>query len=214
MYFADRICRTPEWECPWAADVSFSRFLAEPNDAPAAGERTGNAEDGRDRLASGRGRRSTSSSCPSRVCSCSPERCNTTWASSTTGSTLESPVVLPPGIVATRRLRRRDFLVPLNVRYGLTKDVELFAMLPVGLTALELSDSSGGTSTTKGGIGDLTAGLLYDLQTGKVGWPEMTASVRMTAPTGDAAFVCSTTRRGLGQRLLDRRRAAQFRQVL
>ena len=107
-------------------------------------------------------------------------------------------MVLPPGIVATRRLRRRDFLVPLNVRYGLRKDVEVFAMLPLGLTALELSDSSGGTSTTKGGIGDLTAGLLYDLQTGKVGWPEMTAAVRVTAPTGDPAFALSNYEAGLG----------------
>jgi len=81
-------------------------------------------------------------------------------------------------------LRRRLFYTPLAVRYGWSKNVQLFATMPMGFSNSQVSTFGTSDSTTVGGSGDLTAGASFHLLKAESDLPDVIASMNFTAPTG------------------------------
>ena len=69
------------------------------------------------------------------------------------------PTQLMSGDLAREQIRFRELLMPLNVRYGIREGTELFGSLPVGFSIFERSDIERDEITSRGGAGDLTAGI-------------------------------------------------------
>lgn len=69
------------------------------------------------------------------------------------------PTQLVSGDLAREQIRFRELLMPLNVRYGIREGTELFGSLPVGFSIFERSDVERDEITSRGGAGDLTAGI-------------------------------------------------------
>jgi hypothetical protein len=81
-------------------------------------------------------------------------------------------------------LRRRLFYTPLAVRYGWSKNVQLFANMPFGFSNSQVSTFGTSDSTTVGGAGDLTAGASVHLLKAEEDLPDVIATMNFTAPTG------------------------------
>lgn len=86
--------------------------------------------------------------------------------------------------VANGLVRRRLLYTPLAVRYGLTKNVQLFATLPMGWSNTQFSTPGVSESTNTGGLGDLTAGASFHLLKSESELPDVIATMDFTAPTG------------------------------
>jgi hypothetical protein len=81
-------------------------------------------------------------------------------------------------------VRRRLLYTPLAARYGLTRNIQLSATLPMGWSNTQLSTFGASDSTNKGGIGDLTAGASFHLLKSEDQLPDVIATMDFTAPTG------------------------------
>lgn len=81
-------------------------------------------------------------------------------------------------------VRRRLLYTPLAARYGLTRNIQLSATLPMGWSNTQLSTFGASDSTNKGGIGDLTAGASFHLLKSEDLLPDVIATMDCTAPTG------------------------------
>jgi len=86
--------------------------------------------------------------------------------------------------VVEGHLRRRILYTPLAVRYGLTRNVQYFAVMPTGFSNTQLSTF--GTSETRNvsSIGDLTTGFSVHLLKGEDQLPDVIGTFGVTAPTG------------------------------
>ncbi|MGD9724692.1 MAG: hypothetical protein AB7O59_20660 [Pirellulales bacterium] len=82
-------------------------------------------------------------------------------------------------------IRDRLIYTPLAVRYGWSTNVQLFAALPTGISATQFSVIGDSVTQTTGGIGDLTAGAQLHLLCGEETFPDVVATLAVTAPTGD-----------------------------
>ena len=87
-------------------------------------------------------------------------------------------------------LRRRLMLVPIDVRYGLTDCMQLFANVPFGWTNTETASFESDNFLNQGGIGDTDFGFSYMLHKsgGQSCDPDIIATFDVTAPTGKGSF--------------------------
>lgn len=100
----------------------------------------------------------------------------------------EFPVLLNNGDVVRGLIRQRLLLVPLEVRYGLTRRMQWFTQVPLGWSNTELSLPGYDEFDNKGGIGDIRAGLTMLLREPRPDCPSLTATFAFTAPTGNESF--------------------------
>ncbi len=100
------------------------------------------------------------------------------------------PVVNTPGgpivNVLRERIRQRVFLIPTELRYGLTDRVQGFFDLPVGWANSELSYSVGQNHSDIVGLGDVRAGFSTLVRQGCGGdSPDIILTLAGVAPTGN-----------------------------
>ncbi|HUT13336.1 MAG TPA: transporter, partial [Thermoguttaceae bacterium] len=93
-------------------------------------------------------------------------------------------VALPTGIPALERIRRRRFIVPYSLRYGWDKKNELFGTVPFGLSFFERDNFMTERKDETGVLGDVTLGLIHQIETHDAECPTITATLSVTAPTG------------------------------
>ena len=86
--------------------------------------------------------------------------------------------------VVEAEVRRRLLYTPLAVRYGLRKNVQLFASLPAGFSNTQLSTLGISETQNVSGIGDLTAGASFHLLRGEDQMPDVIGTFGFTAPSG------------------------------
>ena len=86
--------------------------------------------------------------------------------------------------VVQGHLRRRILYTPLAVRYGLTRNVQYFAVLPTGFSDTQLSTFGTSQTTNVSSIGDLTSGVSVHLLKGEDQLPDVIGTFGFTAPTG------------------------------
>lgn len=82
-------------------------------------------------------------------------------------------------------VRRRLLYSPFALRYGLTTNVQLFAVLPVGWSNTQVSTVGTSDNVNKGSLGDLTAGASVHLWEADCDCPDVIGTFAFTAPTGD-----------------------------
>lgn len=107
------------------------------------------------------------------------------------------PDLVGPNLVRTD-VRRRAWFTPLAVRYGFRDDIQLFANLPLGWSQTEVANPFEDQTRSRGGIGDVSFGATMlvrrDTDTGR----STIATVRASAPTGDAINPLVLDSTGLG----------------
>jgi hypothetical protein len=86
--------------------------------------------------------------------------------------------------VVDGQVRRRLLYTPLATRYGLTRNIQMFANLPMGYSNTQLSTFGVSDSINRGGIGDLSAGASFHLLKSEDQLPDVIATMDFTAPTG------------------------------
>ncbi|MBI4766037.1 MAG: transporter [Deltaproteobacteria bacterium] len=84
--------------------------------------------------------------------------------------------------VANARIRQLQ--LPLTLRLGLLDRIEGFVALPIAYAQQELSFADSSTQKDKSVIGDVTAGLNFDIYQESARWPEIITTFRLRAPTG------------------------------
>lgn len=114
---------------------------------------------------------------------------------------LRDPVTNEIVDVVEGHARLRLLYTPLGVRYGLTRNVQLFGYLPTGWSNTQFSVVGESEERNKGGIGDLTAGASVHLLKGEGQMPDVIANIGFTAPTGpfDVPLFGLAPGSGLGQ---------------
>lgn len=108
---------------------------------------------------------------------------------------LNVPVELSDTSLANRQLRIRQALVPITFWYGITDTVSCYGSLPVRYLNFEESDLEFEEFHQRGGIGDVSAGvvtLLYDRLTCDDERYFALWSIDVTAPTGGDPFGLSS----------------------
>ena len=80
--------------------------------------------------------------------------------------------------------------MPLDIRYGLTDRLQTFVNLPIGWANTEVSFIGDEQFLNTGGLGDLNAGLTYQLHKscGSSCDPDVLVTFGVTAPTGNGNF--------------------------
>ena len=86
--------------------------------------------------------------------------------------------------VVEAEVRRRLMWTPLALRYGLTKNIQLFSVLPAGFSNTQLSTLGISETRNVSGLGDLTAGASVHLIKGEDHMPDLIGTFGFTAPTG------------------------------
>lgn len=94
--------------------------------------------------------------------------------------------------------RRRAWFTPLAVRYGFSDDVQLFMNLPIGWSQTEVANPLADQTRSRAGIGDLSFGATLLLQRNASTGRSTIATVRASAPTGDALNPLVLDSTGLG----------------
>jgi hypothetical protein len=93
------------------------------------------------------------------------------------------------GLVADEaRFKTREFLVPMQLRYGLYKRVQLFLAAPVGWSNTEVDLSGRDEFKNDGGIGDINFGATVQLQEAEADCPYVVGTGFVTAPSGGDPF--------------------------
>lgn len=96
--------------------------------------------------------------------------------------------VLPTGAPALQRLRSRILFAPFSMRYGLTEKTEVFAVVPFGISQVEVDDVLRQLMDETAGIGDVSFGFVRELGDKWEKLPDATFSFTATAPTGPNQF--------------------------
>lgn len=97
-------------------------------------------------------------------------------------------VVLPDSSIELERVRERALLMPLTARYGWSENLEIFFTLPIGVANFERSNSLENDFTTRGGLGDVSGGFLWQLRKETAECPGLIYSMQGTAPTGSTPY--------------------------
>ena len=91
--------------------------------------------------------------------------------------------------VSLANLRFRELRVPLEIRYGLARRVQLFLNVPFAWANSEFSFSESELFENDGGIGDVTFGGSFLLrENDPCNKPDMILTLAATAPTGKSPF--------------------------
>jgi hypothetical protein len=101
------------------------------------------------------------------------------------------PIVLVDGManiddVIEGQIRQRELFIPFAVRYGATERIQLFVNAPVGWASTELSFVPSDEFESDGGIGDITLGASFLVNTNEC--RDVVFTFATTAPTGDNPF--------------------------
>ena len=94
------------------------------------------------------------------------------------------PVINGSSELEMARFRQRELLLPLEVRYGFTRKLQLFANAPFGWSNVELNWSDFENFENDGGFGDLTFGGTFLLREGDQCCSDIVWTNACTAPTG------------------------------
>jgi hypothetical protein len=86
------------------------------------------------------------------------------------------------------RFKSRELEMPLQLRYGLFKRVQVFIAAPVGWSNTEVDLTGRDEFKNDGGIGDISFGATAQLQDGQADCPYVIGSFVATAPTGGDPF--------------------------
>lgn len=90
----------------------------------------------------------------------------------------------PLGLDSTQRM----FSLPLGVRVGLGERWQGYANLPLAYGRSTVNNGTDETSQHKAGIGDLSAGLNYQIVREGEGWADLVATAGVSAPTGRSPY--------------------------
>ncbi len=101
--------------------------------------------------------------------------------------TLPTLVSTGPNTVTVEHaeLRLREVRVPLEVRYGLARRIQLFLNVPFGWVNSEISYAGFDSFENDGGIGDIVFGGTFLLREGDRCKPDAILTLATVAPTGD-----------------------------
>jgi hypothetical protein len=86
------------------------------------------------------------------------------------------------------RFKTREFEVPMQLRYGLYKRVQLFVGAPVGWSNTEVDLTGRDEFKNDGGLGDVYAGATIQFQEAEADCPYVIGTGFVTAPTGGDPF--------------------------
>lgn len=86
------------------------------------------------------------------------------------------------------RFRQRELLVPLEIRYGLARRLQLFANVPFGWSNIEFSLSDFELFENDGGIGDVVFGGTFLVRQGDECNSDLVWTAACSAPTGVDPF--------------------------
>ncbi len=87
------------------------------------------------------------------------------------------------------RFRQRELLVPLELRYGFTRRIQLFVNVPFGWSNIEFALSDADLFENDGGIGDIVFGGTALLRQGQGKTSDVVLTVAASAPSGQDPFV-------------------------
>jgi len=126
----------------------------------------------------------------------------------------DASVILPPGVwdlevgLEYRRGKTEELLtdsdltrqvrLPLTARFGIRKGLEGLISVPVIHSYRELSESGVVTSDDETGLGDVNAGVSFQIMQEKTSWPELLGTVQVRAPSGEDPYRGGGTRPPLG----------------
>jgi hypothetical protein len=91
--------------------------------------------------------------------------------------------------VAEAERRNRLLLVPLQLRYGISKYTQAFVNVPFGWSNSEASFLGIDRAADSGGIGDVGGGLVKQIIVGNEYYPDVLATLSFSAPTGESDFL-------------------------
>ena len=104
----------------------------------------------------------------------------------------EFPILLTSGMliqgVDDVDLRVRELVVPMELRFGLLRRVQLFLQVPVGWSNVQASLTGFDTYVNDGGLGDISFGATAQLQDATKDQPYVIGTMAVTAPTGGDPF--------------------------
>jgi hypothetical protein len=101
------------------------------------------------------------------------------------------PIFVTDGMgvaVADAEFRIREFQVPLEIRYGLARRVQLFLNVPFGWANTEFTFPSFEEFENDGGLGDISFGGTFLLREHCQGKPDAILTFASSAPTGNDPF--------------------------
>lgn len=96
-------------------------------------------------------------------------------------------VVLPTGAPVLERIRSRAFIVPFSIRYGWSENLEMFSVVPFGISHFERDNVLAESTEEAGALGDITAGCVYQLPETRFKLPDAAVSFSVTAPTSSSS---------------------------
>ena len=104
--------------------------------------------------------------------------------------TLPVLVNIDPNTVGVEHaeFRLREVRVPLEVRYGLARRIQLFLNVPFGWVNSEFSFPGFDEFDNNGGLGDIVFGATFLLRDGTQGKSDAILTIATVAPTGDDPF--------------------------
>ncbi len=110
---------------------------------------------------------------------------------------LLAPVV-DQGQLVNLRIRRRQIFAPLTLRYGWSPRLQLFGVLPVGWSHVELATPFSDRNANTGGLGDLRLGFTHLLRQGNYCRPDVVFTFQSTIPTSDGPTPLTADTTGFG----------------
>ncbi len=104
-------------------------------------------------------------------------------------------------IVGELTRRQRLLMMPLELRFGITKWAQGFVRVPLGWSNSETVFNGEDQFEDTGILGDISAGITKQVIVGNEFYPDVLFTGALTAPTGDSSFVTSLLQPGaaLGQ---------------
>ena len=94
--------------------------------------------------------------------------------------------------VQLARFRRREMLVPFEIRYGLTRRIQMFLNAPIGWSNAEFAIGPVEDFENDGGIGDIVFGGTFLMRQGDHETSDAILTLAATAPTGQEPFGLTT----------------------
>ena len=99
------------------------------------------------------------------------------------------PAVNGSSELENARFRQRELLTPLEIRYGLTRRLQVFANVPFGWSNIELTLSDFERFENDGGIGDVVFGGSFLVREGNQCCSDIVWTNSCSAPTGSGSLV-------------------------
>lgn len=115
-----------------------------------------------------------------------------------TVDTVTSPFFREDGTLSTERLRNRQLLVPLGLRFGISDRLQGNVDLPFGWSHVERANTDIDEVSDTFGLGDISVGISKLLKQEKDAGYDLIGSLSVSAPTGDSPFGVAANDPALG----------------